>query len=143
MMQCGGPAGRSGVPEKPVTAPAGPEVAVEAGKDVSIRASAKRAERYVWQLEGEGKLSATTDEAIIYSPPDHEGTARLSVTASNQSGDSPQTLLMMSILAKAAVQLDTLALPSGWMSGGGGPERFISLARNPNECQSSQPCLRV
>jgi hypothetical protein len=130
-------------PSKPVTAPGGPEIEVETGKDVPIRASARGAEKYEWELEGEGSLSANTGEAVIFTPPDHEATARLNVTASNKNGASPKTSLTISILAEASLPLDTVAIPVGWMSGAGQPERFISLENEHEGCHSAQTCLRL
>src|SRR5438270_3351346 len=127
LTRCGGSTLQDSPPAKPVTAPGGPEVETEAGRDVSIRASAKGAERYEWELEGDGLISATEGEAVIFSPPDHEGTARLNVTAYNKHGASPKTSLIISVLAEASIRLDAVAIPAGWMSGAGQPERFISL----------------
>jgi hypothetical protein len=143
MTRCGGTGGPDSAPSKPVTAPGGPEIEVETGKDVPIRASARGAESYEWELEGEGSLSAPAGEAVIFTPPNHEGAARLNVTASNKHGTSPKTSLTISILAEASVQLNTLAVPAGWMTSAGQPERFISFEYERDGCRSTQPCLRL
>jgi hypothetical protein len=138
-----GPGGQGGTPPKPVTAPAGPEIKVETGRDVPIRASARGADNYEWQLEGEGRISAETGESVIFTPPDHEGTARLTVRASNKFGTSPKTFLTISVLVEASTRLDTVGLPAGWMSGGGAPEQFISLEGWRDGCRTPEPCLRL
>jgi hypothetical protein len=142
LTSCGTTSELGSAPSKPVTAPGGPEIEVEAGRDVPIRASAKGAERYIWELEGEGAISAPTGEAIIFTPPEHEGTARLNVMASNKYGDSPKASLTISILAEASVRLDTIAIPAGLMSSTDQPGHFISIENERDGCRLAQPCLQ-
>src|SRR4051812_32437930 len=84
LTRCGSSNKYTSAPNAPITVPRGPEIVVDAGKNVPIRANAKGADSYKWELEGEGNISDTTGEAILYAPPNNEGTARLSVIASNQ-----------------------------------------------------------
>lgn len=113
-----------------MTDPAGPESTVEAGKKIPIRASAKGATKYEWQFQGDGNISATTGDAILYTAPEGGGIAILTVTAYNDQGASAPSSLTIRVPpppAMASVPLGALAIPAGWMSGGGDPARYISL----------------
>ena len=39
--------------------------------------------------------------------------------------------------------LDGMAIPAGWMSGGGNPETFISLSSGQRNCQNRPGCTRI
>ena len=132
-------------PEAPVIEPAD-EVTVEAGKKIAIRASAAGADRYEWELLGDGEIPDSTKPAIIYTAPEEGDTiAIVTVTAYNDQGASPPTSLIINVPAKAtaSVRLDTLAIPAGWMSGRGGPESFTSLGASPIGCHTDSDCLQV
>lgn len=123
------------------------EITVEPGKQVAIRASAVDADRYEWQLQGGGEVSATTGPAILYNAPEEGDTiAVLTVTAYNDQGASPPTSLVINVqsIATATVRLDALAIPAGWMSGGPSPATSISLERgNEGTCHTGADCLRI
>jgi hypothetical protein len=135
-------------PGKPVTEPVGPDVTVEAGKKLPLRASATGAKRYEWKLQGDGSLSATTGDAVIYTAPETGGgIAIVTVIAFNDQGAySPSTSLTIRIPpgpVVASVRVDALAIPAGFMSGIGSPENFISLGASPNGCHTGADCLQV
>ncbi len=133
-------------PEAPMTEPGG-EITVEPGKKVAVRASAAGANQYQWTLQGDGRISDTQGDAILYTAPEQGDTiAILTVTAHNDGGASPPTSLVINVLpiAAATVPLDALAIPAGWMSGGTSPANFISLERgNEAICHTGADCLRI
>ncbi len=131
-------------PAASVIYPAG-EITVEAGKKLAIHASAAGADRYEWTLQGDGQISATTGDAIIYIASEEEGAmAILTVNAYNDQGASPPTSLIISVAPTASIRLEALAIPAGWMSGGGSPEPFISLGGgSPNDCYTGAHCFQV
>ena len=112
-------------PPPPVIEPKGPDITVEAGGTIPVRAIGG-ADRYEWMLDGKGQISRTTGPAILYTAPEEgDVIAILTVTAYNDQGSSPPTSLTIIIIppiAAATVRLDALAIPAGWMSGGGDPE---------------------
>lgn len=131
-------------PEKPATTPSGPDIQAVPDKETTIQAHAVGAEKYEWKLEGPGKLSATTGPVVDYSRPDREsGRATLTVTAYNTHGASQPTQLSIRIAETVAARLDALAIPAGWMSGGGDPMPFITLSPGQTGCQSRPGCTRV
>jgi hypothetical protein len=132
-------------PQAPVTTPAGPEIQAAPGKEViTIQASASGAEDYEWKLEGPGELSKETGPVVDYKPPEKGGgRATLSVTASNKHGSSSPTLLSIRVVDMISVRLDALAIPAGWMSGGGDPTRFISLDAVQTGCHDGPGCNRI
>jgi hypothetical protein len=144
LTNCGKSAGRSSPPEAPVTSPAGPEVQAVPGKEVTIQASAGGAEGYVWSLDGPGELSSKTGPVVDYKPPEKGGgRATLAVTARNGRGSSSPTLLSIRVVDMVPVRLDALAIPAGWMSGGGDPLRFISLSAVQTGCHDGPGCTRI
>lgn len=141
---CGKTAGGSSLPQAPVTAPAGPDVQAVPGKEITIQASADGVESYEWKLDGPGELSTTTGPVVDYKPPEKGGgRATLSVTARNEQGSSPPTLLSIRVVDMVPVRLDALAIPAGWMSGGGDPLRFISLDAAQTGCHDAPGCTRI
>jgi len=136
-------------PEAPVTDPAGPEITVPAGKKIAIYASAAGADKYRWGLHGDGEISATEGNTILYTAPEQavEGGAMalLTVTAYNDQGESPQTSLVINVtvLERASIRLDAFAIPAGWMSGGGDPEHYIRLESSPGDCHTDADCSQV
>jgi len=134
-------------PEAPVTDPAG-SITVPAGKKIAVRASATGADGYKWGLQGDGEISATEGDTILYTAPEQAvegGTmALLTVTAYNDQGESPQTSLTIEVTVSeiVAVRLDALAIPAGWMSGGDNPANFISLQASPDDCHTGADCIR-
>ena len=130
--------------------PAG-ETTVEAGKKITIRASAAGADGYYWELQGDGDIPETTADAILYTAPEEGDTvAILTVTAYNDQGVSPPTSLTINIEARAipvtaSVSLDALAIPAGWMTGSSGkdPEPFIDLATSPTDCYTGSDCFQI
>jgi hypothetical protein len=135
-----GLAGCKSTPSAPETTPQGPEITVVPGDTITIRASAKGADRYHWDLQGEGEISATDTPAILYTTPEEAGgQALLIVTAHNDRGASPPTSLTINIAALATVQLDALAIPAGWMSGGNDPESFTRLETS-SDCHTGTNC---
>jgi hypothetical protein len=134
-------------PEAPVTTPAG-EVTVLAGKKIAVQVSAAGADGYRWELQGDGEISATEGNAILYIAPEQAvegGTmALLRVTAYNEYGESPQTSLIISVAVSetASIRLDALgAIPAGWMSGGSNPVSFIRLEAG-SDCYTGADCSR-
>lgn len=83
-------------PPAPETVPEGPEITVKAGETIAIHASAKGADRYEWTLGGVGQISGE-GPAILYTAPDEEGMALLSVTAHSSRGASPPTSLTINV----------------------------------------------
>lgn len=144
LARCGGPAGGNSPPEAPVTTPAGPDVQAVPGKEITIQASASGARSYEWKLEGPGKLSTNTGPVVDYQPSgEGAGRATLTVTAHNDQGSSPPTLLSIRLVDTVSVRLDALAIPAGWMSGGGDPLRFISLSASQAGCHDGPGCTRI
>jgi len=136
-------------PAAPVIDPAGPEITILAGKNEAFRASATGADGYTWELQGDGKISATEGDAVLYSAPAQAvpgGTkGLLIVTAHNKGGKSPQTSLIINVTAPkaaASIKLDDLAVPAGWMVGAGNPGDFIQLGTGTN-CHTGADCLRL
>jgi len=123
------------------------EIEVGPGKTVPIRASAVGAKRYEWTLQGEGQISDTEGDAILYTAPEQgDAIAILTVTAHNDQGASPPASLVINVppIVAATVRLDELAIPAGWMSGGTRPESFINLERGgAGVCQTGADCLRI
>lgn len=137
------------LPAAPATDPAGPEITVLAGKKVAVRASAMGADGYKWGLQGDGEISATEGDTILYTAPEQAaegGTmALLTVTAYNDHGESPQTSLVINVTVSEIVSigLDALAIPAGWMSGGVDPEPYIKLEGSPGNCHTGADCLQI
>lgn len=135
-------------PEAPVTDPEGPEITVPAGKKLAVRASATGADGYKWGLQGDGEISATEGDTILYTAPEQavEGAtvALLTVTAYNDHGESPQTSLVINVSVSEIVSigLDALAIPAGWMSGRPNPANFIDLQASPDDCHTGADCIR-
>lgn len=127
-------------PDSPVITP-GIEIAVDPGQTVAIRANAPRATGYRWELAGEGKISATTGPAIIYTASEQGGgLAILTVTAYNSQGDSPSTAATINIKRTTAIRLDALGIPAGFMAGNPNPERVVNIASSPIACHSGTDC---
>jgi hypothetical protein len=133
-------------PAAPVINLPGPEITVEAGKTISVRASAEGADKYEWTLMGKGEISASTGPAVLYTAPkEGDVVAILTVTAYNAQGASPQTSLTINvppIAAAVVIRLDALAIPAGWMSGGSNPASFIKLEASPSNCHTGADCTR-
>jgi len=125
-------------PGKPVTDPAG-RITMEVGKKVAVRANATGAERYEWDLQGDGLISATAGDAILYiTPAEGSGTAIVTVIAHNAQGASSPTSLVIDVLPIATVRLDALAIPSCV----GSSKLFINWAVSPHDCYTGSDCLR-
>jgi hypothetical protein len=89
-------------PPAPVTAPAGPDITVQVGQKIAIRASATGADGYRWELQGDAEISTTGpgDTTLYTAPwdvPDGGTIALLLVTAYNEYGESPQSSLVINI----------------------------------------------
>jgi hypothetical protein len=137
------PTAAPSAPQAPVTEPAN-EVTLEAGKKLAVRASATGANRYEWTLSGDGKIASATGPATIYTAPEQgEGMAVLTVIAYNDQGASPPASLIINIPAMASVRVDALAIPAGWMSGGGAPQPYITLTAGTPDCHSGADCLHI
>jgi exo-beta-1,3-glucanase (GH17 family) len=136
------PTPEASAPETPVTVPEGPEVTVEPGRTISIRASAMGADRYEWKLQGKGEISSSTEPAILYTAPEEGAIAILTVIAHNKQGASPPTLLTINVLPIATVRLDALAIPADSTQDRGDSESFISYERSLNDCHTGSDCLR-
>lgn len=144
LANCGVSTGNNSPPQAPMTTPAGPEVQAVPGKEIAIQASAGGAESYEWKLDGPGKLSTDKGPVVDYTPPESgSGRATLTVTARNAHGPSAPTLLSIRVIEMVSVRLDALAIPAGWMSGGGDPLRFISLSASQTGCHSGPGCTRI
>lgn len=163
-------------PGIPMTVPEGPDIQVEPGQKIAIRVSAEGATRFEWELQGDGELSSSSGNAIIYTAPNMQSTAAImSVTAYNDEGASPTKSLVIDVSlpeptatpspsatptlapsptvtptlpppspspATAAVRLDALAIPAGWMSGGGTPGSFIGLESGVGTCYTGADCVK-
>jgi hypothetical protein len=127
----------------------GPEITVPAGKKIAIHASAAGADGYRWELHGDGEISATEGNTILYTAPEEAvegGTmALLTVTAYNDQGESPQTSLVINgtALERVSIRLDALAIPAGWMSGSVDPEHYIGLTSSPGGGHAGADCSQV
>lgn len=131
-------------PEMPLITPSGPEIEAVPGKEITIRASAARADRFEWKLEGSGKISTATEPLIVYTPPSSEGGKdTLTVTAYNAQGPSPSTQLLIRIPQVISLGLDALAIPAGWMSGGGDPKQYLSFGAGQTGCGERPSCIRI
>jgi hypothetical protein len=90
-------------PPAPVTDPAG-EITMLVDKKISVLASALGADGYRWKLQGDGEISGTEGDTILYTVPasdqvDPEGTmALLTAAAYNEGGESPQTSLVINVV---------------------------------------------
>ncbi len=143
-------AGCGSAPEQPVltangllSTPAGPEMTIVAGQTERILAQAEGAEQFEWILQGEGAISSTAGSNVLYTAPEEGGRGLLKVTASNGQGTSPETVLDIKIqtLESAALQLEGLAIPAGWMSNSGNPAAHMSLDA-VNDCHTGASCER-
>jgi hypothetical protein len=144
LVTCDKAEGGGALPQAPVTTPAGPEVQAVPGKEFTIQASAAGAESYEWRLDGPGQLSTGTGAVVDYKPPEKGGgKATVTVTARNDRGPSPPTVLSIRVVEVVSVRLDALAIPAGWMSGGGDPQRFISLSASQTGCHDGPGCTRI
>jgi hypothetical protein len=80
------------------------DVEVQAGKKIAVSASATDADGYRWRLDGDGEISATEGDTILYTAPEQEqvgedgAMALLSVVAYNAQGESPQTSLVVNVI---------------------------------------------
>jgi hypothetical protein len=123
------------------------QVTVEAGKKIAVQAAAQGATRFEWKLQGDGELSATTEPAIIYTaPPEGDTIAILTVTAYNDQGASPATVLKVTVppvAAESTVPLSSLAIPAGWMSGGSDPGSYMKMEASAQGCHTGSDCIRV
>jgi len=99
-------------PKAPAVTPSGPEITVKAGKATTIRASAKGADRYEWELLGEGQISSSEAPAILYAAPNELGLAVLSVTAHNDRGPSSPTALILNISCPTMADAEGTASPA-------------------------------
>ncbi|MCX6031940.1 MAG: hypothetical protein NT169_21905 [Chloroflexi bacterium] len=127
-----------------MTDPVGPQIIVEAGKALPIRAKAPGANEYNWVLQGDRGPSVpnTKGDALLYTAPE-QGDAMeiLTVTAQNIQGLSPPTSLVIFIRAKVSVRLDALAMPYTWsFTETSGP--LISIEASPDECHTGVDCLK-
>lgn len=119
-----------------------------AGNKIAVSAGATGADGYRWELQGDGEISATEGDTILYTAPEQAvegGTmALLTVAAYNDYGASPQTSLVINVLVSeiVAVGLDALAIPAGWMSGGDNPANFMTLQASPDDCHTGADCVR-
>ena len=134
-------------PEAPVIE-LGDETTVEPGKTIAVRASAAGAFRYEWKLDGPGQISTQGPEPVTRYTAPEEGAAvaTLTVIAHSDQGVSPLTSLIINVLpiTTATVQMDTLAIPAGWMSGGTSPEPFIELeSGDPGVCHMEVGCYQI
>jgi hypothetical protein len=135
-------------PEAPVIDQPG-EIAVLAGKKIPVHANAVGAKGYRWELQGDGEISTTEGDTILYIAPEEaepgSTMALLTVVAYNDQGESPQTSLVINVIVSeiTSKRLDALeAIPAGWMSGGSNPADFISLQKS-NDCHTGEDCLQV
>jgi len=134
-------------PPAPVTEPSG-KTTVPAGKTIPVRASATDADGYRWRLDGEGEISATEGDTILYTPPEQVGEegamALLVVVAYNAHGESPQTSLIISVPGVATLGLDQLdTVPAGWMSGGPNPALFMDFGSSSDNCHTGTNCIKL
>jgi hypothetical protein len=130
-------------PTAPVLIPEG-EITIKPGEQLAVRASAPGATRYEWTLTGAGKLDGTTGPAAIYTAPtEGEGLAVLNVIAyTGETASAPASLVIKSPTS-TAVRLDALAIPAGWMSGGGAPGSNITLTNGGTNCNTGADCMRI
>ncbi len=130
-------------PEQPIMTPGGTEVEVESGQKLAITADASGAKRYEWTLQGDGELSATTGPAVLYTAPETDTIAIITVTAYNDQGASPSTSVTIKVSGVAAIRLDAVGIPAGWMSGKNDPVSFIEVkGGEQSECREGSSCLR-
>jgi len=131
-------------PENLVLDPAGPEVKLDAGQKLAVKANANGATQYEWTLQGDGELSATTGPAVLYTAPKESTMAIITVTASNDQGAAPAMSITVNVLGIAAIKLDAVGIPAGWMTGGGNPATYIKMeAGDASECRPGTPCQQV
>jgi hypothetical protein len=81
--------------------PAGPDITVPAGRRIAVQASAAGADGYRWELQGDGEISSTEGDVILYTAPEQVGEggtmALLTIVAYNDGGESPQTSLVINV----------------------------------------------
>ena len=129
--------------EAPVTNPAGPEITLDAGEVLAISAKSTGANKYEWTLQGAGELPATTGPAVLYTAPETDTVAIITVTAYNDQGASPSTSITIKVSGVAAIPLDAVGIPAGWMSGGSNPKTFINMTGGEQgECHTNANCLK-
>jgi len=132
-------------PEQPVTDPGGAEITVEPGKKIAIRADSSGATSYEWELAGDGEISATDTPTILYTAPQTDTEAVITVTAYNDWGASPSTSITVKVSGIATVSLEAAhGIPAGFFVGSGSPAQIINLkGGDSNECRPDVNCLRV
>ena len=131
-------------PEKPIITPSGPEVKIFPGKKEAIRATSQGATKFRWALQGDGNISSSSVPDIFYiSPVKGGGVAILTVFAYNEKGDSSQSSITLNIVSLDSVRLETLAIPAGWISGGGNPANYISMGSSPDNCYTGSDCRQI
>jgi hypothetical protein len=121
---------------------------VPAGKKVAVSASATGADGYRWKLDGDGKISDTEGDTILYTAPEQVGEggamALLVVIAYNAHGESPPTTLIINVPTTGTLSLDQLeAIPAGWMSGRGNPESFMDVGGSSENCHTGADCIKL
>ncbi|MCX6031941.1 MAG: hypothetical protein NT169_21910 [Chloroflexi bacterium] len=128
----------------PAIDPPGPQITIEAGKKIPIRANAAGAKRYEWKLQGKGSISETQGDAIFYAAPEAGGEiAIVTVLAFNDQGvASPPTSLTINSQAMGLVRLDALGIPAGFMAGVGDPGGIISLGPISGGCHTDMDCIQ-
>jgi hypothetical protein len=130
-------------PNKPEVTP-GPDINVNPGEKIAIRAHSEGATDYKWELVGDGQISGS-GEAVLYTAPDKAGgVAILTVAAINQQGSSAPTSVTITIgAATQSIRLDALAIPAGFMIGEGSPENYISFGPSPVGCHTATECQQI
>jgi hypothetical protein len=125
--------------EKPVTNPLN-EAKIEPGEIIPVRVvNVREAVEYRWKLQGDGKISSTKGDAILYTAPAEKegGIAIVTVTAHSAQGASAPTSPIIYIQPVATVRLDALAKPLGRIS-----KVLIERASGLNDCDTGTDCLR-
>lgn len=135
--------GDGSAPEAPAVTPQGPEITIEPGETQPVRASADRAKRYEWSLQGEGELSESTGPTTLFTAPEEGGSmAIITVTAHNDHGSSSPTAITVNIQERVIAPVGAFGVPAGWMSGGN-PSSFLSLTATATNCHGTGGCLRI
>jgi hypothetical protein len=121
------------------------------GETLPVSATADQAISFEWEVLGakeEVRRLPTTSDTVLYTAPQEGGTAEvLTVRASNDHGTSSPASLIIKVLPPvetAAVRLDALAIPAGWMSGGTTPTTYITLTGGDDTiCNTGADCFHI
>ena len=114
-----------------------PEINLQPRGNLPIRATSTNAHTFTWKISGDGSLSSTTGDLIIYTAPNQSGAlATVSVVASNVCGESSAITLVIQI-SNVIVPLDQIGIPAGFMTAGlSDPKNYVSIQQVTGDCKT-------